>query len=760
MSHAFSSAASAATGSAAPPSPAVSAARGLVKEDESSLTIIRSVLAAGKAAAAEKKAAAAGSSPSGALDSGSVVRLLRLLRPEAPRLAGALATLSVTTGISLLFPYAIGHVLDVALAPSGLLSPASISGGLMVLFGVQSALIVLRSNLLTVAGERLSAGIRRDLFKSVLSQDLAWFDRQRTGDIINRLSSDTSALQAALTTQVTGGLRSVFMVVGGTGMLFYLSPTLAALSMVLIPPVAAAGITYGRYVEGQQRAVQEALGRTMEVAQELVSNVRTVRQYAREREEGARFDGAVGESYRLARRIGIVSGWFDASVHFAANLGLIAVLGYGGTQIASGAMSAGDLTAFLMYSLYTGFNLGNLSRVYSELKRAAGVAGRIYEVADSAPTIPLSSLGPRAYWEGGGGGGSGSGTVVMERIELAAAAAAARGAQQRLPQPLLRPSSVAGRLSFQGVSFAYPTRGTQLVLKGLTLEVPPGCNLALVGASGCGKSTVGTLLTRLYDPCLAVASEGGTGSGSTSASSGGQASAGVILLDGQDIRTLDPTWLREQIAVVPQEPVLFATSIRDNIRYGQPGACQEAVEAAAHSAHAHGFITSFAQGYDTRVGERGAQLSGGQRQRVAIARAILKNAPILILDVRFASGGWCVAFRPLLSAPQSSFSSTSNIRCLTHARAHTHTFTNTCARTLQEATSALDSESEAGVQEAISQLSSGRTCITIAHRLSTIRNADLVAVLAGGVVVEQGTFSELYNKSTSAFRQFVDAQTL
>jgi ABC-type multidrug transport system fused ATPase/permease subunit len=319
------------------------------------------VLASGKEERAKKKA----SDPdaAAALDQASLGRLAKLLRPEAPKLAAAVATLGITTGISLLFPYAIGRVLDVALLPAdSLLSPAAISGGLLALFCVQSGLIVLRSALLTVAGERLSAGIRRDLFKAVLSQDCAWFDKQRTGDIINRLSSDTSSLQNALTVQVAAGLRSLFMVAGGTGMLLYLSPQLAALSMVLIPPVALAGMTYGRYVQGQSKAVQAALGRTMEVAEELVSSIRTVRQHARERQEGARFDVAVGDSYRLARRIGIVAAWFDGAVHLAANVGLIAVLWYGGNQISSGVMSAGDLTAFLMYSLYMGFNLANLSR--------------------------------------------------------------------------------------------------------------------------------------------------------------------------------------------------------------------------------------------------------------------------------------------------------------------------------------------------------------------------------------------------------------
>jgi ATP-binding cassette subfamily B protein len=548
------------------------------------------VLAAGKAAAAAKRAAANGSDPAaalGKLDGASVGRLFRLLRPEAPRLAGAIATLGVTTGISLVFPWAIGRVLDVALAPAAAFSPGLISAGLLGLFCVQSSLIVLRSTLLTVAGERLSAGIRRDLLKAVLSQDAAWFDRQRTGDVINRLSSDTAALQNALTTQVTGGLRSLFMAGGSAGMLFYLSPPLAALSLVLIPPVAGLGMAYGRYVAGQQRAVQEALGHTMEVAEELVGNIRAVRQYGGERGAAARFDGAVGDSYRLARRIGIVAAWFDGAVHMAANFGLVAVLWYGGNQIGSGALSAGDLTSFLMYSLYTGFNLGNLSKVYSDLKRASGVADRIYEIAGTRPGVPLAAARPIEFWGGGGGEGGGAGSLTRGRPTdimrvLDAAAGGGGGA------PLLVPAAVRGHVAFRGLHFAYPTRPDAPVLAGVDLDVPPGANLALVGASGSGKSTLGLLLTRLYD-----------------------ATGGAVELDGVDVRALDPTWLRAQVAVVPQEPALFATSVAENIRYGRPGASDGEVEAAARLANAHEFISAFPEGYATRVGERGAQLSGG-----------------------------------------------------------------------------------------------------------------------------------------------------
>jgi ATP-binding cassette subfamily B (MDR/TAP) protein 10 len=296
----------------------------------------------------------------GKIDKMSMMRLVTIVKPESKTLMLAVATLGATTGISLVFPAAIGQILDVAIAPSTTMSHTTLSVGLLSLFIVQSSLIVVRSALLTIAGERLSAGIRRDLFKVILQQEIGWFDSQRTGDIMNRLSSDSIILQKSLTSNLSNGLRSVFMVVGGVGMLFYLSPSLAALSLSLIPPVSLAGMTYGRYVQGQQKAVQKSLGETMDVAQELISSVRTVRQHARERDEAARFDTRVDDSYIRSRRIGIVAAGFDGAIHMAANVSMVAVLFYGGSQVADGSMSAGDLTAFLMYSLYTGFNISNL----------------------------------------------------------------------------------------------------------------------------------------------------------------------------------------------------------------------------------------------------------------------------------------------------------------------------------------------------------------------------------------------------------------
>lgn len=682
--------------------------------------LVRSVLNAGKTAQNLKKESDASNTT--ALTATTFRKLIQFAKPESKTLFAAVATLGLSSGISLLFPFALGQVLDVAVvsatgvgvgaaAATSSYSPSVIAGGLLGLFAIQSALIVVRSSLLNVAGERMAAHMRKDLFKAIMAQDMGWFDKHRTGDTMTRLSNDTALIQKALTSNVANGLRSGFMVIGGTGMLVYLSPSLALLSLSLIPPVAFAGMYYGQYVQGQQKAVQEAVGKTMEVAEELVSSVRTVRQFAREGHETARFSERVEESFQLARRIGVVAALFDGAVHAAANVAMIAVLWFGGEMVASGNMTAGDLTAFLMYSLYTGVNIASVSGVYTELKRAAGASERVFEVSDRLPSLPLSS--DANYWSAADAAVSRPGTILTSLLPSGPPASRTPKLLERITGPsstsasdfavgnthLLTPpiNSVKGEVVFRNVSFRYPTRLEVSVLDGFSLTVPAGKSLAIVGGSGSGKSTVGALLTRLYDPTHSIGSD----------------DAGSILLDDIDLRKLDPSWLRSSVVgVVSQEPVLFACSIADNIRYGRKtdrldSVTLEQVIDAAKMANAHDFITGFPNGYDTLVGERGVQLSGGQKQRIAIARAILKNPKVLILD---------------------------------------------------EATSALDAESEAAVVEALAKLSKGRTTIMIAHRLSTIRSADLVAVLSNGKILETGTFDELFQNDTSHFRKLVERQ--
>ena len=672
------------------------------------LALARRVIAKGpkRGDAAAGGAGAGAATPPDRIDGVTLRRLVALLRPEAVPVGVSVATLAVTTGISLLFPYAIGQILDFALAPSAAWSPGSISVGLLGLFGLQSGLIVLRSALLTVSGERMAAALRKDAFRAMLSQEVAWFDGHRTGELLNRLTADTALVQKALTANVASGLRSAAMTVGGTAMLFALSPSLALLSLALIPPVAVGGMYYGKYLQGQQRAVQEALGEASSAAEEILGQIRTVRAFAGERAEAGRFGARVNDAYRQARKIGLVAAYFDGAVHMAANVSLIAVLWYGGELVASHAMSAGDLTAFLLYSVYTGFNVSALSTTYSELKRAAGASGRLFELTDRTPAMPLAAGSGAAFWgpqmaadAAATEGGAPTPWYMRRAPERGAAAAAAGAGDVAAPPPHLRGylaagagsgalatlADVRGALEFRDVHFAYPARPDAPIMRGLSLTVPAGKTLAIVGASGSGKSTVGALAQRLYDP-----------------------DRGSVSLDGVPLRTLDPSWLRGSvIGVVAQEPQLFACSIGDNIRYGRPGASDEEVVAAARLANAHAFISRFPDGYATFVGERGLKLSGGEKQRVAIARAILKGPRVLLLD---------------------------------------------------EATSALDAESEAGVMAALDAVSAGRTVITIAHRLSTMQRADLVAVVAGGVVVEVGTFARLFADPASAFRQLVEKQ--
>ena len=292
------------------------------------------------------------------LNSQGIRRLVQVVRLETRYLGAAVATLGVSTGISLLFPSAIGYVLDMSLhAPTSHgLSHETLSLGLFTLFMAQSGLITLRSALLNISAERLSAGIRRDLFKAILQQDLGYFDEQKTGDIMNRLSTDTVTLQKALTNNVTNGVRSIFMVVGGVVMVCTISPLLTGISLMLAPPLAYGGMKYGKFVQGKQRAIQDALGNTMDIAQEVITNIRTVRSFTNEQRECQRFDLNVDESYRRSRAIGIVSAAFDGAVHMASNFSFLAVLLYGGSQVTSGALTPGDLTAFLMYSMYIGID--------------------------------------------------------------------------------------------------------------------------------------------------------------------------------------------------------------------------------------------------------------------------------------------------------------------------------------------------------------------------------------------------------------------
>ena len=568
----------------------------------------------------------------------SLWRVVSLARTEARSLVVGTLFLAIGSSASLAYPQAIRVLLDQAVSERSASIIDRTAIFMTVVLAIQAVATSIRYVLFTTAGERIVARLREDCYRAILDQEIAFFDERRTGDLLSRLSADTAVLQNAVSVNVSQGLRNVATAIGGIALLFYTSPSLTLLMLVVVPPIALSAVTYGRRLRSLSRDVQEAVGSASEIAEESLAGIRTVRSFAAEPIEAERYGRAVMRSFDLARKRIRMGGAFTGIASFFGLSAASLVLWRGGHLVLDGDMSVGDLTAFLVYTLLVAVSLGSLTDLYGDLTKAGGAAERLFELLDRKPAMPKSG----------------------DKVE-----------------------TLEGAIDFEHVGFRYPARPDVRVLDDVDLAIAPGQLVAIVGASGAGKSTIAGLLSRLYDP-----------------------NDGVVLLDGRDLRTLDPDWLREQVGVVSQEPILFSTSIADNIRYGRRGASQTEVEDAAKVANAHDFVGRFPEGYATNVGERGVQLSGGQKQRIAIARAVLKNPRVLVLD---------------------------------------------------EATSALDAESEHLVKEALDRLMRGRTTLVIAHRLSTVRDADRVVVLDRGKIVEVGTHHELM-KHEGPYRKLVERQ--
>lgn len=571
-------------------------------------------------------------------DAGPIRSWGDLVRPELPLLAlGTLALLG-GSGLTLLAPQGIKDLIDALSLPGGGDALDAALKKLLVVFVCVGIFGFLRAWLYTYAGERVVARLRRSLFSRLLAREVSFFDRERTGDLVNRLASDTGVLQNAVTVNMSMALRFGLQALGSVGILFWTSTKLTLLMLAMVPFVAIGSAVFARYVRGLSRQTQDALAAASTVAEEVFSNVRTVRSFAREEGEVGRYSVRVLDALAMGRKMGLAYGAFQGALSVAAFCSIALVLWFGGHLVMEGALSVGTLTSFMLYTFYLSFSLGALAGLYGDYQRAIGASQRVFELLkQDSVMLP--------------------GEKVLD--------------------------AVVGEMRLENVVFAYPARSDVRVLDDVSLSLVPGSVVALVGPSGGGKSTVAALLSRFYDP-----------------------DGGRVTLDGVDVRSLDPFWLRRQIGLVAQEPVLFAMSLGDNIRYGRPDASDADVVAAAQAANAHDFISALPDGYTTQVGERGVRLSGGQRQRVAIARALLKDPKILVLD---------------------------------------------------EATSALDAESEHLVQEALERLMLGRTVMVIAHRLSTVKNASVVMVIDHGRVVEAGTHSELV-EADGLYRRLVDRQ--
>ncbi|XP_051819395.1 mitochondrial potassium channel ATP-binding subunit [Antechinus flavipes] len=515
---------------------------------------------------------------------------------------------------------------------------------LLTLYTVQGVLTFGYLVLLSRLGERIAKDIRKQLFGCLLRQDIGFFDTKKTGQLVARLTADVQEFKSSFKLVISQGLRSCTQMAGCLVSLSVLSPRLTVILLMVTPVLVGAGSLLGALLRKLSRQAQEQISKATGVADEALGNVRTVRAFAMEPREEQHYGEELEKSCELSEKLGRGIAIFQGLSNIALNCMVLGTLFIGGSLVAGQELSGGDLMSFLVASQTVQRSMANLSVLFGQVVRGLSAGARVFEYMAVIPEIPL---------EGG---------YCIPHTEL------------------------QGAVSFHNVCFSYPSRPGFPVLKNFNLKLPPGKIVALVGLSGGGKSTVAALLERFYDP-----------------------TEGTVCLDGQDLRSLDPSWLRgEVIGFISQEPVLFGTTIMENIRLGKLDASDEEVYAAAQEANAHNFICSFPEGYDTVVGERGVALSGGQKQRLAIARALIKQPKVLILD---------------------------------------------------EATSALDGESERVVQEALDRASSGRTVLVIAHRLSTVRAAHQIVVMSKGCIKEIGTHSDLMRRG-GLYADLVRSQTL
>ncbi len=543
------------------------------------------------------------------------------------RVVAALGALILAALTTLVVPIAVRRMIDFGFTARGL---ALIDNYFLVMIGVGAVLALasaLRYFLVTTLGERIVADLRGDVFAHVTSLSAAFFDEARTGEVISRLTADTTQIKAAVGSSVSVALRNLVLFVGASAMMVVSSPRLSAFVLAAIPIIVLPLYAFGRAVRRRSRFAQDTLADASAYAAELIGAVRVLQAFTNERLGIARFRGAVERAFEAAQGSIRARALLTGIAIFLVSASVIVVLWIGAQDVLAAKMTPGRLGQFILYAVFAAAALGSLSETGGEVAQASGAAERLFEILAIKPAIA------------------------------------------RPARPLALPLPARGEVAFTDVRFSYPTRPNAAALDGVSFQVARGEKIAIVGPSGAGKSTIFHLLLRFYDPIT-----------------------GTITLDGMRLADLDPADLRARIALVPQDSVMFASSVSDNIRFGRPDASDAEVARAAEFAHAAAFIAALPQGMDTPVGERGVTLSGGQRQRIAIARAVLRDAPLLLLD---------------------------------------------------EATSSLDAESETQIAAALADLMRERTTIVIAHRLATVLSCDRILVLDQGRIVEQGTHQTL-----------------
>ena len=564
-------------------------------------------------------------------------RLFKYIKPYRIEFSFGLFFLLLSTAASLIFPALMGNLVDSA-SDKLVNNINHVAIALLVLFALQAIFSYFRIVLFVNVTEKTLAVIRQETYAHLIKLPMNFFSKRRVGELNSRIASDISLLQETFTTDLAEFLRQVLIIIGGIVFLSLTSVKLTLFMLAIIPAMMLAAVFFGRYIKRFSKQVQEKVAESNTIIEETLQGISNVKAFTNEFFEIGRYTKKTNVVMQIAKKGGRYRGAFASFIIFCLFGSIVAVIWYGVLMINSNELSIGELFTFILYSVFIGASVGGMADIYAKLQKAIGATEHLMDILEE------------------------------EKEEIHSTFSA---------------DAVKGHIKFHNLSFAYPSRPDVQVLNNLNFEVQQGHNIALVGPSGAGKTTLASILFGFY-----------------------KIEDGQISIDGKNIEEYDLHFLRKQIAIVPQDIILFGGSIKENIAYGKLDASEQEIEEAAKKANALNFINDFPEKMETLVGERGIQLSGGQRQRIAIARALLKNPSILILD---------------------------------------------------EATSALDSESEKLVQEAMDVLMKGRTSIVIAHRLSTIKNADCILVLENGQIIEQGTHQEL-QKNEGLYKQLSDMQ--
>ncbi|MBC8052711.1 MAG: ATP-binding cassette domain-containing protein [Sphingobacteriaceae bacterium] len=576
-----------------------------------------------------------------------ISRIFDYLKPYKWKFILGLLCLVASTVTTFAFPALFGAMIDAAQGKQkySFIPPDINRIGYIsfIILFFQSLFSFFRIRFFVEVAEKALASIRKDTYFKLITLPMDFFSNRRVGELNSRISSDLSQIQDTLTTTLAEMIRQMLSLFVGVILLFSISINLTLLNLGILPVLIIVAVFLGKLIRNISRQAQDKLAESNTVVEETLQGIANVKAFVNESYEANRYNASLIEVVKITLKGAIYRGGFASFIIFCLFGTIVGVIWYGSVLVSAGAISVGDMTTYILYAVFVGAAMGTFPELYANVQKAIGASERVIEILNEE-NEPISII-------------------------------ASENSTKK---------TITGNLAFEDVVFSYPSRKEITVLKGLSFDAKAGERVAIVGPSGAGKSTIASLILRFYDP-----------------------QEGKLLFDGIDVQHYSLTDIRNQVAIVPQDVMLFGGTIKENIAYGKIGASDEEIIAAAEKANAHSFIKGLPEQYNTIVGERGIKLSGGQRQRIAIARALLKDPAILILD---------------------------------------------------EATSSLDSESERLVQEALEVLMKNRTSIIIAHRLSTIREADKIVVLEKGVVIESGTHDELLKNEEGLYRYLSQLQ--